>query len=101
MRITRILLAVICTALFCSESSGEGGTNVWSGDIYYDGAISNAAIDWNSQTWALCIGHVTIYTDGTVKLYEGVSQDDAAREFWKAVYAAYPGMFTNKVPTWE
>jgi hypothetical protein len=27
MRITRILLAVICTALFCSESFGEEQTN--------------------------------------------------------------------------
>ena len=101
MKSARVLLAVICTALFCSESFGQEQTNTWSGKIYYDGAINNSAIDFNSSSLALCIGPVTIYTDGTVKLDEGASQDDAAREFWKAVYAAYPGMFTNKVPTWK
>ena len=101
MRITRILLAVICTALFCSESFGEERTNAWNGDILYAGAISNAAIDWNSISWAIFIGPVTIFTDGTVKLDEGVSKDEAARDFWKAVYEAYPLMFTNKVPTWK
>jgi len=101
MKLARVLLVVICIALFCSESFGDEGTNIWSESTNYDGAISNAPIDWNTRTWALCIGPVTIYTDGTVRLDEGVSKEEAARAFWKAVYEAYPGMFINKVPTWK
>lgn len=88
-------LAVVSIALFGLKSNGEGETNYWIG------SVSNADIDWCTQAMALVIGPVTIYADGNIKLDDRVSLDDAARDFWKAVYAAYPVMFTDKAPTWK
>lgn len=34
---------------------------------------------------------ITIHGDGTVEIAEGLSTDDAARQFWVAVAAAFPG----------
>ena len=68
-----------------TNSTGEG--NLW--------------LDFDSQDWAVCIAAVTIYQDGSIKIDENYTTNEAARLFWKTVYETYPTMFTNKTPTWE
>ena len=76
------VLLVASTALFAQSNSI---TNVWC-DVWASGTISVAP--------SITIGPVSICTtNGAVTIDEGVTMDEASKEFWRVLEKTYPACF--------